>query len=1354
MTSQNSPFDLAPAQAKAARALLGWNQQQLAQKANVAPSTVADFERGKRSPVANNLEAMREAFENAGVSLLPGGAVVGPRSTFQGTLISAQGNPIRLIDATDLSQWADRLDAKALFPELLLRLILVSTGNSTKQLLFPSGDSIQQEGWDGICEQDTNSSLQWLPTGTSGWELSTRRDGLRGKADDDYGKRSADARGLDQKRTTFVFATLKHWRQGAKWAQARRGESVWADVRIIDADDLVQWIELFPSVGYWLATHLGKVFPGTMPLADVWKEWRLSTKWPMTPDLLLAGRDDEAIDLLKWMYGEPAIRSVQADSPDEAAAFLYAAIDLLPESYRTLYHTRCLCVFTADAARALGNSPSRLVVVVEASDPGLAARLVQQGHHVFVTYGSAVGASEMANVLPRAPHEAFQAALENMGVPEGPAATLSRDSARSLAILRRLIPSGAAARVPEWASDSKGRLLLPALLSGAWDSARDGDRWAIEQLSGESFDTFDSRCSQWAGFPDAPLRHAGTTWKIASPRDAWFRLAGLISRSDLESFVSVAQSVLGAPDPRFEVNPEERWLAGIRGKLPKYSSWLLSGFTEALLLLSMYGERIHAVPDARQFADKVVSGLLTDADESRWWSMSSQLRTLAEAAPETFIDAVEASLIREDQPIMALFKEDGGPMGAAHHSDLLWALETLAWSPQYLSRASQILARLAVLDPGGRYANRPKNSLRSIFLLWKPQTNATLAERLRILDRVRRIEPDAAWSLMRSILPGGYDTMLPTPQPRWRDFSIEKPEEVTHRLIFDGAVALSERLVEDAGTDPQRWVELIEHIPNLAPEWRRETLVRLSAIAESSADDSSRLPVWAALRKLLSQHRSVPDARWALPSQELDQIEAVYHQFEPLDIVSQRTWLFSDRAQIVSAHRVEDWKQREDELLAMRRVAVSELLSSSGFASIRRLANEAKNPFHVGFAFGQDAGDSKDADNVLAQTLGEEAPAIRAFVQGLIVALLNRSGSTWSRAFLSQAQQEKWDHSKVLQVLLALPSEKQTWDIAASFGNSVRLQYWRSANAYWSRDSEDEAVYGINQLLEAGRARAAVHLVAGSRQNLPARLIVRMLTDAAKEPWSNTGDGNEATMFQWSVVQLLDRLTSDDDVSEAEVGQLEWDYLALLEHSERSPVVLHRSMSRNPSFFVQVLSAIYRPGSESAPDRDQISKEVKDLASHSFRLLQSWNIVPGATDTGIDAPMLSSWIKDAHQLAVRAERGAVGDQHIGQVLSFSKVGLDGVWPDIAVRDVIDAMRNVHIENGILTGVHNNRGFTCRGLLDGGAPERNLALTYRKWANEVKLEWPRTSSLLERIARSFEEDARYHDEDAERTDWTY
>jgi hypothetical protein len=56
------------------------------------------------------------------------------------------------------------------------------------------------------------------------------------------------------------------------------------------------------------------------------------------------------------------------------------------------------------------------------------------------------------------------------------------------------------------------------------------------------------------------------------------------------------------------------------------------------------------------------------------------------------------------------------------HSGLLWVLEVLAWDSMHLPRVAHILARLAVIDPGGRLANRPTKSLLSISSRVYPQS--------------------------------------------------------------------------------------------------------------------------------------------------------------------------------------------------------------------------------------------------------------------------------------------------------------------------------------------------------------------------------------------------------------------------------------------------------------------------------------------------------------------------------------------------------------------------------------------------------------------------------------------------------
>lgn len=61
---------LSPEQSRAARAWLDWSQEDLAKRATVSLSTVRDFEKGRRVPIANNLQAMQRALETAGIKFV------------------------------------------------------------------------------------------------------------------------------------------------------------------------------------------------------------------------------------------------------------------------------------------------------------------------------------------------------------------------------------------------------------------------------------------------------------------------------------------------------------------------------------------------------------------------------------------------------------------------------------------------------------------------------------------------------------------------------------------------------------------------------------------------------------------------------------------------------------------------------------------------------------------------------------------------------------------------------------------------------------------------------------------------------------------------------------------------------------------------------------------------------------------------------------------------------------------------------------------------------------------------------------------------------------------------------------
>jgi transcriptional regulator with XRE-family HTH domain len=68
--SFHKPAMITPAQCRGARGLLDWTQGRLATEAGVSLSTVKDFEGGHRTPIGNNLAAIRRALEAGGIEFI------------------------------------------------------------------------------------------------------------------------------------------------------------------------------------------------------------------------------------------------------------------------------------------------------------------------------------------------------------------------------------------------------------------------------------------------------------------------------------------------------------------------------------------------------------------------------------------------------------------------------------------------------------------------------------------------------------------------------------------------------------------------------------------------------------------------------------------------------------------------------------------------------------------------------------------------------------------------------------------------------------------------------------------------------------------------------------------------------------------------------------------------------------------------------------------------------------------------------------------------------------------------------------------------------------------------------------
>ena len=459
------------------------------------------------------------------------------------------------IDPSEIQNWADKPEAD--LAELVRRLILATLPHPSA-LEIPSGSSIRMPGWDGLL--DVSSGNTWTPDGQSAWEFSCEK-GVGHKANRDYTKRTTDPEGVDPAKTTFVFVTARKWKNKTTWPKERQQEHHWADVRALTADDLTAWLDQAPAVAGWFAKIIGKLpDEGVVPLNEWWNTWVSAANPQIIPDLVLAGRHKQLEVLEQWAQGGANSFYVQADTRDEAIAFLAAAANDATSTWGPALLARAVVVQSDDAWRSLEHHPYPLVLIRVFIGDSSSQTAVRNGQHVLTPLDRSQDPRGDGQTLPRLARDETVEALVEMGFTEADARSLIRRTARRLPILYRRLIDEAGYPPPKWAATPSDSLISLALL-GQWTDNHEGDKGFIECLIGKSFSEIEMDITALAATPDPPIARVGHRWRFTSHEEAWHILAPRFTASLVDRFQDLAIEVLEQVSPEFELPKEERYLA-------------------------------------------------------------------------------------------------------------------------------------------------------------------------------------------------------------------------------------------------------------------------------------------------------------------------------------------------------------------------------------------------------------------------------------------------------------------------------------------------------------------------------------------------------------------------------------------------------------------------------------------------------------------------------------------------------------------------------------------------------------------------------------------------------------------------
>ena len=1258
------------------------------------------------------------------------------QSNLRGGSVGQTGHPatvsrytptVAVIRAAQIEQWSAEIGSRQKLP-VLMRKLVHAVGEGLVSVDFPGYDNAERHGWDGLVEASV--ATPWVPQGMSGWELSTQKDNKR-KADKDYAARLKSVSPEERADCTFIFVTSRNWPGKDKWVSEKKALGHWREVRAYDASDLEQWAEQSATAQIWLAELLNVPVEGFRSLEMCWENWAAVTEPRLSTKLFDPAVEAHAAQIDSWLNGGSSKPlTIAADSVEEALAFLACAARSPSLRHRDL-GSRAVVFDTPAAVRRFGSVRTAPIIAVVTSRQieREMGTLDERIPCIIVRFHNPVDPTPTMT-LDRLSRSSFEAALHDMSIDRERTEMLYRESGRSPTILRRRLARLDAIREPPWARDETiANNLIPMALAGAWNQASDADVEVLKLLSGGGeVGELETRLRQLSRLSDAPVWEVGQHRGVVSKLDAVFATGGYITPQHLNAFFFVAEYVLSEGDPALELPEDRWWMASVLGKLRVHSAALRSGVCETLVILAVYGDAILRGRNLglQDRIDGLVGRLVENLNVENLLSLRHDLADFAEASPEVFLRLLERDLRRDEPVVHGLLIPAGGRWPTSpRRTEMLWALERLAWNPAYFPRVVDILARMAAVEIDDNWANSPRSTLCSMIRDFRPQTGATSCERVRALEKMATHFPEVGWSLCIAQLGGGVRIAMANSRPKWRPDAVDAAAAVANsglngdltRRAFELVLAWSQH-------NPMNLGDLVERMRWLTEPDR----VKVRDLIRRWADAASDIDKAALLRRLELSMRYGPTGK------------ALYgdlaEYLAPCDLIARHEGLLSSHwlgPYDDGASDDVDPKTRMERLRRRQLIALREIWA-------------ARRDEGLGTLIGKNA-QAAAVVGILASDLLPEPREFESFARYCIVAASGGGGANFLVCLrnmlaardetevisLVKTAQAELSEDQLVTLLKGLPLRVSTWPLLENMPVHIRQAYWNSVRLSGYVFEPEVMNEVMDRLLQAGRAVSAFEVVRFQWDRLETRQLIRLLHEAARADWDAFEDKN---LLHEAVSQAFSALNKRTDATIDQKVQLEISYFGMLEWSRHGIRNIELTAASSPEFFADLIVLAHGKASNVEALGTDAREAQRGIA---WQILHRLHRIPGANDQGsVEAGQLSAWVEEVRSLCSANGLLDECDMEIGQLLSNAPRDDDGFWPLSAVCETLEKIGSDAIAEELVSGLFNQQGMYS--LEDGGAQMMAIAQRYRVNADRIVYDFPYVAGLLRAFAELCDERA--------------
>lgn len=866
-------------------------------------------------------------------------------------------------------------------------------------------------------------------------------------------------------------------------------------------------------------------------------------------------------------------------------------------------------------------------------------------------------------------------------------------------------------------------LFIPAIaLIGAWNEENDFDRQIVEKIAGIDYAQFEARTRNMISQDSEYLQLINGAWKVLHKEELLDQCKNLLFDDCLERLLEAAQVVFTQKSKR--VTSQAPYYIASTGEYDN-SNEIRKSLASSLCWVKK------ALPDLSMCNHDKLEGslirlvrtLLEDGEWTTWASLGDCLQNIAEIAPEVFLERVEWSVLHKPQGILRLFPQKNGSLFGQENyiSELLWAIEILAWSPDYLIPSICALGLLEAMPyEKTNWANTPINSIVSILLPWYPQTIADIEKRKDALRCLSKDNPTVFWLVLTKLLPNQTSVTSGNPKPKY--LSLEIPEEikVTRKELYEQYSFNMALAVEVS----QNEIEKLAFLATQIEYMNEETLIKfLDCIDRNcqSVDEKERFVLWLNLRESIASIRPTEET---VVYKQIDRIQMLIERIKPHNICLTYQVLYLGKRYLFDKG---DYSTVWEMLEQKKVLAVKEIFDKFGIVETERFGHSVKNLHDVADKLGRSL--MQDEISTIIDTYDSGKLSLEFFIPCITAFSFKQGPEKLMETSLCQK-----DSEFILGILSKIPFTQELLKVVNQLLPDDS-SYWESAiMPYCCKENErGELKLIVDKLTECKRYVTAINIVGRSdfQGIIDAESIYKLLRLAGTEESFGT-----ETIDNYAVQKVIGWFQQQDDIALELRSDIDFIYLPVLDrYSETQPRALNTRLSMDPDYFCGLLELFYKKHSEEK-HKIELNEGMKERL---FEVLFQFKVTPGINWNGeFEEEQFRIWINSVKSWSIENDRYVAAMHTVGSGLSYSKLD-DEKLPPIAIIEELNKVDNDELRRGYYLGVINQRGVHF--VDPEGKPELELGFDYENRANLVETKgYSRYAGVLREIADQYHREA--------------